>query len=202
MSIASVDDWEIVDDDGFIFKRRKKLQTGPCEDDPDTAEERRQWAESQQRFKEELARRKKVAMLESKKLKFMAEIEDWQRLLNTEAIEIRPADPVIAKLPETSDHELQEAVDDSIVKLQVQVETYEELNERLKKLREKGEHMCSMLEKTIKTKTKGLIDEVTLLQNSPRFLIGGLTSSLPAPLGIKALAVSTEVGRLLAQSPV
>ncbi|KAG6550298.1 hypothetical protein Mapa_008259 [Marchantia paleacea] len=201
MSITSVDDWDIVDDDGFIFKRRKKQQPSPCED-PDVAEEHRQSAENQQRFKEELARRKKIAMLESNKLKYTAEIEDWQRLLNTEALEIRASDPVIAGSPETLDHEFKEAVDDSIVKLQVQVETYEELNARLKKLCEKGEHMCNMLEKTIKTKTKGLIDEVTLLQNSPRFLIDGLTSSLPAPLGIKALAVSTEVGRLLAQSPV
>ncbi|KAL3699123.1 hypothetical protein R1sor_017145 [Riccia sorocarpa] len=222
--------WETVDDNGFIYKRRKKpdlnsenhisekdLEVGnqgslPV---PESSQQQQhleekklefslQESEEDKRCRHEFVQKMKVAILQEQKRKYMSELESWQEIVNKKEGENVPYSE---QLPEGSDspsHESEDVLDDSFQDLQVQVEIFEGLVKSLKRQHDIADETLHKLEEKRRNENsirfKSLMDEFALLKNSPRSLVGSLSSSGATPLA-KGGSFSTEFGQLWARTP-
>ncbi|KAL3694536.1 hypothetical protein R1sor_008187 [Riccia sorocarpa] len=221
--------WETIDDNGFIYKRRKKadLNSEKLSSQKDLEvknqgssrapksehfEEKKlefflQQSEEDQRCRDQLVRKIKIAMLQEQKRKYVPEVESWQEILNEregENVRYTEQVPEVYDFPSRELDVAGELDDSSMLELQVQVEIFEGFVKKLKREHDNVDEIVHKLEEKIKNENsfrfKCLMDDLELLRNSPRSLVGSLTTIGASPLA-KGCSLPTEFGRLWVRTP-
>ncbi|XP_008230513.1 PREDICTED: uncharacterized protein LOC103329779 [Prunus mume] len=181
------EDWELVNEDGFVFKRRKKRRVDPSADSSLRAPPSASAADLQEDA-EKLRRERKKKSLLKLKTQYQVEIDQWELLSSTlRAVEERTCHlqeqqqqhrlneqerEQTASLPGSGPSELQgsESVCGSVVdELLLQAEAQEAIIGDVSNLCDIAEAMCSEQEEQI---TQSLLD--LPIWGSPRELMNSL----------------------------
>ncbi|CAI9260782.1 unnamed protein product [Lactuca saligna] len=165
------EDWELINDDGFVYKRPKRLRVDPTVSTssvtppPDPAVEERNRKE-----------RKKTILLKLK-TRYQQEIHQWEHLSNTlKALQERTqTQPLFTALPDpyvsqSTDHSTNSTYHELAETLLIQVEAQEASINQVSRLCDVAEALCSAQEQLLKQPFVYL----PIWQSSPRKLITSL----------------------------
>ncbi|KAL4568300.1 hypothetical protein LXL04_023909 [Taraxacum kok-saghyz] len=165
------EEWELVNDDGFVYRRLKRLRLDPtvstssATPPPDTAAEERNRKE-----------RKKSILLKLK-ARYQQEIQQWEHLSNTlKALQDRtPTQPPPTALPhppvsQLVDHSMNCSYHELAETLLIQVEAQEASINEFSTLCDVAEVLCSAHEQLLKQPFVSL----PIWESSPRKLITSL----------------------------